>query len=112
MYQKTDDPQTESGTLDVQHVIFVDKRRTADYQTTRGLRKILENDGNTDDLIAFMYERNLPIDDIEANKIAETLLGKPPRLGYLTISNALKWRLQYRRVIVEAGEIDGVLRIW
>ena len=26
-----------------------------------------------------------------------------PRLGYLTISNALQWRLQYSRVIEQAG---------
>jgi hypothetical protein len=27
----------------------------------------------------------------------------PPELGYLTISNALQWRLQYSRVIEQAG---------
>jgi hypothetical protein len=33
------------------------------------------------------------------------------RLGYLTISNALQWRRQYGRVIVEAGLVDGITRI-
>ncbi|MDJ0725369.1 MAG: hypothetical protein QNJ38_09690 [Prochloraceae cyanobacterium] len=27
------------------------------------------------------------------------ILEQPPEIGYLTISNALQWRLQYRRVI-------------
>ena len=97
--------------LDILHTIFVDASRTADYQTTRGIREILEREGNSDDLIAFMADRNLPIDDLEAAKLAEELLQNPPKLGYLTISNALQWRLQYKRVIEEAGTIDGILRV-
>jgi hypothetical protein len=31
--------------------------------------------------------------------------------GYLTVSNALQWRLQYGRVIAEAGKVDGILRL-
>jgi len=30
---------------------------------------------------------------------------------YLTISNALQWRLQYSRVIEQAGKVEGVLRL-
>jgi len=32
-------------------------------------------------------------------------------IGYLTISNALQWRLQYKRVIEKAGQVNGILRI-
>ena len=31
--------------------------------------------------------------------LADRILQNPPQLGYLTISNALQWRLQYRRII-------------
>ena len=31
--------------------------------------------------------------------------------AYLTISNALQWRLQYSRVIEQAGKVKGVLRL-
>lgn len=55
-----------------------------------------------------MYERNLPVDDIQANRIAEELLKKKPEQGYLTISNALQWRLQYGRIIDVAGNVKGV----
>ena len=59
-----------------------------------------------------MYDRNLLIDEMmEAVKLAEELLAKPPELGYLTISNALQWRLQYRRIIENAGMVDGILRV-
>ena len=64
-----------------------------------------------DDLIAFLQERMLPVDEIEAGRIAEDLLKDRPEIGYLTISNALQWRLQYRRVIDRAGEVDGIDRI-
>ena len=78
---------------------------------TRGLRQILENAGNKEDLIAFMRDKNLPVDDIEANSIAEDLLREAPEQGYLTISNALQWRLQYGRVIQQAGVIEGISQI-
>lgn len=55
-----------------------------------------------------MYERNLPIDDIQVKKIAEEILRKKPKQGYLTISNALQWRLQYGRIIEVAGNVKGV----
>lgn len=111
VYDKTDDHRMRTGRLNILHVIFVEAERTADYQMTRGIRQILENDGNADDLIAFMMDKNLPVEDVEANKLAEEILKKPPEQGYLTISNALQWRLQYSRVIDKAGEAPGVLRL-
>ena len=78
---------------------------------TRGLREIIERDGNEEDLIAFMLDKNLLVDDIEAKKIAEQLLVEKPEQGYMTISNAYQWRLQYGRVIQKAGTVDGIKRI-
>lgn len=46
-----------------------------------------------------------------AEQLADEVLHHPPDLGYLTISNALQWRLQYRRVIAEAGNIPGIIRV-
>ncbi|MFA7160404.1 MAG: restriction endonuclease, partial [Kiritimatiellia bacterium] len=39
------------------------------------------------------------------------ILKKRPDVGYLTISNALQWRLQYSRVIEHAGKVTGVNRV-
>lgn len=111
VYDKTDDPATKTGKLDILHVIFVDRHRTGDFQTTTGIRRIVENQGNKDDLLAFMQERMLPVDEIQAGQIADELLKSPPEIGYLTISNALQWRLQYGRIIDKAGEISGIQRI-
>jgi hypothetical protein len=111
VYEKTDDPQTSTGNLNVLHTIFVSKERTADFQTTTGLRRILENEGNKDDIMAFIEERRLPVDEIEASMLADEILANPPEIGYLTISNALQWRLQYSRVIEKAGLVAGVERL-
>lgn len=111
VYEKTDDHKNKTGRLNFLHTIFVEKEFTADFQTTKGLRQILENDANIEDIVAFMHDKNLPLDDIEANKIAEELLKKKPEQGYLTISNALQWRLQYGRVIQAAGQVKGVRRL-
>jgi hypothetical protein len=111
VYEKVDDPVTQTGRLNILHTIFVEERRTADFQTTRGIRQIVENDGSADDLVAFMRDRYLPVDDVQAYEIAEEILRNPPAIGYLTVSNALQWRLQYRRAIEQAGDVEGILRI-
>jgi hypothetical protein len=111
VYNKTDDEKGRTSRLDMLHTIFVDKSRTADFQMTRGLLQILANDGNTDDLVAFFVDKNLPLDDIGARTLAEEVIKSPPLEGYLTISNALQWRLQYARVIAQAGKIEGLTRV-
>ena len=87
-------------------------RLMSKFQTTSGLRKIIENNGNTDDIIAFFTERLLPVDEIQALELAEKIIENPPELGYLTISNALQWRLQYSRVIHEAGIVPGITKVY
>ena len=108
VYEKTDDEATRTGRLNILHTIFVDQTKTADFQTTSGLARIIENDGNVDDIIAFFGERMLPLDEIQAQTLAKKVLANPPAIGYLTISNALQWRLQYSRVIQQAGSVRGI----
>jgi len=112
VYEKTDDEAARTGRLDMMHTIFVEKDRTADFQMTRGLLRIIENDGTEDDIIAFLKDEDLPVDEIEARAVAEAVLKEPPLQGFLTVSNALQWRLQYRRVIDRAGAVDGIERVF
>ncbi|MBX2998074.1 MAG: hypothetical protein KF893_06140 [Caldilineaceae bacterium] len=111
VYDKADDPSSQTGRLQILHTIFVDEARTADFQTTTGILRLLENSANADDLTAFLLERFLPVDEVGATQLAEEILANPPEVGYLTISNALQWRLQYQRVIQEAGNVAGITRI-
>jgi len=93
VYEKTDDPKGRTGRLDMKHTIFVEESRTADFQMTKGILQILDDDGNAEDVVAFMQDKNLPVDDVEAHAIAEEVLKTRPIQGYLTISNALQWSL-------------------
>lgn len=111
VYDKTDNAVNQTAILNILHTVFIDADKTADFQMTKGIRQIVEDDGNQDDLVAFMADKNLPVDEIEAQNIADAILQNPPNQGYLTISNALQWRLQYGRVIVQAGIIDGIVSI-
>ena len=111
VYEKTDDERTRTGNLNIRHVIFIESSNTADFQTTTGIRGILDNAGNVEDIIAFLMDRFLPVDEIQARDLAEEILQNPPEIGYLTVSNALQWRLQYRRAIDMAGEVGGIVRI-
>ena len=61
---------------------------------------------------AIMSDRNLPVDEIEVANIADEILISPPAQGFLTISNALQWRLQYGRVIERAGKEEGVIAVY
>lgn len=111
VYDKTDDDAARTSRLDILHTIFINKERTGDFQMTRGLCNILDNEGNEEDIIAFFSEKNLPLDEIGAANLAKEVLESRPLQGYLTISNALQWRLQYKRAIDEAGKVDGIIRI-
>lgn len=111
VYDKHDNPANRTGRLGIQNTIFVDKSRTADFQTTKGILDILSRDGNRDDILAFLQDRNLPVDEIGASQLADRILAFPPKQGYLTISNALQWRLQYGRVIQQAGDVSGIMKV-
>ena len=111
VYAKKDDRKSRTATLNIKHVIFVEAGRTADFQTTTGILKLLNNSGNADDIVAFMSERFLPLEDIQARQLADEILKTRPEVGYLTISNALQWRLQYSRVIEQAGKVAGVDKV-
>ena len=108
VYEKVDQQQLRAAELSFRNVVFVARERTGDYQTTYGLKEILQRNGNQDDIIAFLEERNLPLDEIGRTALAEQILRQPPEIGYLTVSSAWQWRLQYGRAIGIAGAIEGV----
>ena len=101
----------KAGILNFVSCTFVEKDRTADYQTTTGLQNIIKNNGNADDILAFLMDRNIPADEITLMNMANDILNNPPKTGYLTISNALQWRLQYGRIVALKENIDGITPI-
>ena len=111
VYDKTDSPVTKTSQLAFVNCTFIEKDRTADYQTTKSLLNLIQNDATEEEVIAYLNDRNLPIDEIGLAKIAEKILDSPPHQGYLTISNALQWRLQYGRIVDLKEQIDGITTI-
>ena len=64
VYEKNDDPNMKVSKLNFVSCSFIYKNRTADYQLTRAIRQMLENDANAEDIIAYLTDRNLPADEI------------------------------------------------
>lgn len=108
VYKKIDDTKYKKGMLEFVSCTYIDKSRTADYQTTTGLRQIIENNGNEDDIFAFLNDHKIPADEVTLTNMAKDILKNKPAIGYLTISNALQWRLQYGRIVALNETVDGI----
>ncbi|MCE1168808.1 MAG: restriction endonuclease [Sphingobacteriia bacterium] len=111
VYDKIDDPKTKTAKLDFVSCSFISKERTADYTTTYRLREMVKDKANVEDIIAYLSDRHIPADDLTMIQLAEQILKVPPDQGYLTISNALQWRLQYQRVVTLDIEVDGISKV-
>lgn len=111
VYDKKDDNLSKTSILDFVSCSFVKKERTADYTTTYRLCEMLKDKANSEDIIAYLHDKNIPADEITLSKLAEQILLSPPEIGYLTISNALQWRLQYGRIVNLTDEVNGIVKI-
>ncbi len=111
VYDKTDDPSTQTATLNFVSCSFVSKERTSDYTTTFRLREMVKDKANEADIAAYLQDKNLPADEITLSKLAAQIIQTPPEQGYLTISNALQWRLQYQRIVALVDDIPGISKI-
>ena len=95
-------------TLRFTHCTFIAKERTGDFTITKRLREMVGDGANKEDIIGLLQDRSVPGDEIVYNDLADEILAHPPKQGYLTISNALQWRLQYTRVIALDNRVEGV----
>ena len=111
VYRKLDDVQTKRGRLDFVSCTLIEASRTGDYQTTTGILNIINNHGNADDIFAFLIDHRIPSDEVTLMHMAEDILRNPPQIGYLTISTALQWRLQYGRIVSLPKGVDGIRQI-
>lgn len=107
VYQKEDTP--EECRLHFAHCVFISAARTADYTLTKLLRDKLAVGANKDDVMKLLSMQDIPGDDAALSRLADRILREPPDQGYLSVSNALQWRLQYGRVINSEGPIAGIM---
>ena len=73
-------------------VAVTDIIQIPDSKIVTPLRPILRI-ANKEDIIALLTDKNVPGDEITYNDLADEIFNNPPEQGYLTISNALQWRL-------------------
>jgi len=111
VYNKVDNPTTKTAKLNFVSCSFILKERTADYTTTYRLREMVKDKANAEDIVAYLNDKNIPADGITLSRLAKQILKTPPLQGYLTISNALQWRLQYQRIVTLTGKIQGISKI-
>ncbi len=111
VYDKIDDNKTKTTQLNFISCAFIEKERTADYTITFRLREMLKDGANEYDISAYLSDRNIPADEITLLNIAKKIMENPPKQGYLTISNALQWRLQYGRIVRLEEKIIGIDKI-
>ncbi|MGB0862989.1 MAG: hypothetical protein ACPGXZ_08715 [Saprospiraceae bacterium] len=72
---------------------------------------MVKDGANEEDIVAYLNDKNIPADAITLFQIANKILKNPPLQGYLTISNALQWRLQYGRVVKLKDNIEGISKL-
>ena len=90
---------------------FINAERTADYTTTKRVNEMINDGANKEDIIGYFIDRATLGDEVTLSNLADLVMRKTPNQGYLTISNALQWRLQYARVISLNNEIEGVVNV-
>ncbi len=106
VYEKQD--VDDSCQLLFKHVSLIEKEHTADFSLTRMILDMLAAGADKEDLIALFNDKKLPGDELTLATLADEILLNPPLQGYLTISNALQWRLQYSHATSLNIGIPGV----
>lgn len=95
--------------LNFKNVTFIDKEHTGDYSVTTRLRAMVSDGANICDIVGYFNDIYLPGDASTYEQLAHEVLTNHVEQGYLTISNALQWRLQYRRAIELNNKVQGIM---
>lgn len=111
VYDKQDNPRDNTARLNFLSCSYIEKNRTADYTITKRILEMLKDGANKEDILAFLIDRNIPADEITLNEIVDKIFTTPPVQGFLTISNALQWRLQYGRIVGMTEKVEGIYKL-
>ena len=106
VYDKID--EDDRCNLNFLYCTFIKANRTSDYTITKRLIEMIGDNANKEDIVGFLQDKNVPGDEIVYNELSDKIIENPPIQGYLTISNALQWRLQYSRAISLNNAVNGI----
>jgi hypothetical protein len=105
---KTDDEVARTANLNITNTVFVAAERTADFKMTKGIRNILENEGNQDDVVAFLSDSYLLQDEEELDSLAKELLNHKPEQGYLNMPCKLDCWSRFNNGLTSNRFIGGI----
>lgn len=111
VYDKKDHAESETANLDFVSCSFISKERTSDFTTTSILNEMKKIGANLEDIVSFLNDIKIPADEITLRQLAVQILSSEVVIGYLTISNALQWRLQYKRIVNLTDKVEGIHKI-
>lgn len=86
---------------------FIKASQTGDYNLTKNLIKMVENKWDADRITNYLIECKMPGNYDTLNELAHEIIENPPQQGYLTISNALQWRLKYSHVNEKEDDVTN-----
>lgn len=89
------------------HCMFISSEKTGDYTLTKKLRNMIRKGTSEREIVNLLCEKNVPGEKAVLENLAKKILLNPPEQGYLTISNALQWRLKYSNAINLKNQIKG-----
>lgn len=112
VYEKCDDRKTKTSNLYITHALFLNPDRTGDFNATGGIIDILNNEGNKDDVMAFIFDSRILIDEIEAGQLATEIIFAPPKLGFMLTSNDLRRRMKYFGMLDRMGQDHVDIQIY
>lgn len=111
VYEKKDNVEKQTAELNFVDCSFIDKERTGDYTVTFRINEMIKDGANEEDIAGYLNDKNIPLEYESLRLLAQHILKHPPKQGYLTISNALQWRLQYARVVNLDVKVQGIHKI-
>lgn len=110
VYDKKDDPTSETTVLDFVSCAFISKERTADYTTTFRLREMISDGANEEDIAAYLRDKNIPADDIVLGQLAKQILETMPQQGYL--GGQIISYLPFQHIIDLSEDVSGISNLF
>lgn len=113
VHGENDGHTDKAGALDYCACSFVDSQRAADYQTAAGIRNIIADNGNEDDVFAFWVERNIPVRRSLADEYGERIVAHPAPswLSHHIFFGLSGCQARHQQRYAHADQLSGRMRL-
>ena len=108
VYNRIVNESEKTAYLKIEEAVFIDAKHTSDYEITNQLRGLLAEGAQIQQVEDFLSSQGLLLNDKERKDLAQKIFNNPPEQGYLTMSDALQWRLNYGKTIGTYAKDDSI----